>query len=110
MDVSLSATAVFLGTGRLYNDREVVEVLWQGGEALGMPLTWNGRKQYALGLLPIGDAFAVWSKAAVPWFSAVPEGNYEAAVSPWWRLPWHGLSLAIGFVLIGVFGRWSGRA
>jgi hypothetical protein len=103
LGVSLSATAVMMGTARVYGDTHLLTILGQAGEALALPLHWGGQKSYGLGLLPIGDAFAVWSKGAVSWFGAQPAGVYLPILPPNWRLTFHLLTL----VLWSLWGRWG---
>lgn len=99
LGVSLSATAVGLGTARVVKDEALLRPLWQGGEALGMPLTWpplgQRKKFYAAGLLPVGDAFLAWSKVARPWLTEVPSPEYTAVRPWWWRWPYHLLTLTL---------------
>lgn len=97
--VSLSATAVFLGASRVYGDAELTRAIWQGGEALGWALETGGRRRYALGLLPIGDAFVVWAKTAVPWLGEPPPADYPPIIPWWWRWPLHLLSLGVLLVV-----------
>ncbi|MCP5099160.1 MAG: hypothetical protein GY943_26700 [Chloroflexi bacterium] len=103
--VSLSATAVFLGTARRFNDHELATAIWQGGEALGMAITTNKGRRYALGALPIGDAFVTWSKAATPWFVEQPERPYPPIIPGSWRLPYHLLSIGV-LVFAKKLGEW----
>ncbi|MCP4417081.1 MAG: hypothetical protein GY805_10690 [Chloroflexi bacterium] len=98
-DVSLSATAVFLGTSRLFHDDDVMTAVWQGGEALGLAVKTGKGRRYAFGLLPIGDAFVVWSKAATGWFTSIDPPAYPPIIPHWWRWPFHSLSLAVLLVL-----------
>lgn len=81
--VSLSATVVTLGAARVQGD-PLENALARTGEILGAPLTGLTTKRYALGLLPVGDAFLAWSTTAPT--SAVDGPRFE--VVWWWRLPW----------------------
>ncbi len=102
--VSLSATAVFLGTSRVYGDTELTAAIWQGGEALGWAVEVRDERRYALGLLPIGDAFVVWSKTAVPWLTKPSPPAYTAIMPWWWRWPLHLLSL-VPVIIMGFITR-----
>jgi len=85
--VSLSASAVAAGAARIHGDAQLADALLSVGEVLALPLTLGGKKRYAFGLLPVGDAFGAWTKAARPRVQAPP----PAAPGPlpgWWRLPW----------------------
>ncbi|MDA0244456.1 MAG: hypothetical protein OT477_13645 [Chloroflexi bacterium] len=93
--VSLSATTVMWGTARVYGDEALMVPLGQAGEALAWPLGWGGKRWYGFGLLPVGDAFAVWAQVATPWFTAVPTGNYGMIRPWWWRLPYHLAAVAL---------------
>jgi hypothetical protein len=98
--VSLSATAIFLGTSRLYRDEEVSTAVWQGGEALGLAVHTGKQRYYAFGLLPIGDAFVVWAKTMTPWFEKIESTHLPSVIPWWWRWPLHSLSLLVIAVLI----------
>ncbi|WP_174557142.1 hypothetical protein [Nocardia jejuensis] len=90
--ISLSATAVALGAARANGDRELGGSLTALGETFGAPVTFGGSKRYALGVLPIGDAFLAWSFAT----PAGPAATSLPTVTPWWwRLPWHLLAVVI---------------
>lgn len=85
--VSLSATVVALGAARVNGDPELAAALGSEGELLGLPLTLPGSKRYAFGLVPIGDAFVVWSATARPLTTPfVPARDY--GLRWWWRIPW----------------------
>lgn len=58
--VSLSATVVGLAAARANGDSTLAEDLATTMEAAGMPIGWE-QKRYALGLLPVGDAFVAWA-------------------------------------------------
>ncbi|GAA1606999.1 hypothetical protein GCM10009789_71650 [Kribbella sancticallisti] len=97
--VSLSATAVTLGAARVQND-SLATVLGREGELLGGPITGLNTKRYALGLVPIGDAFLAWSATARP-FVAVEQPKLSSGNS-WWWLPWLLLVWLPSLVLWGV--------
>jgi len=91
--VSLSATAVALGTAKLNGDVQLHRAIWQASELVGLP---NGRqkKRYWFGLLPITDAFLLWSQTAKPWYSELAE-PVNISYPRWWRWPTHGISLVL---------------
>jgi hypothetical protein len=93
--LSASATVVALGAAIVHGDRALADPLLHTGEAAGLPLSWRGTKRYALGQLPVGDAFLVWAKTARPWLAPAEPITLPPVVRPWWRLPLHGLSLAL---------------
>lgn len=87
LGISLSATAVTLGAARVNGDNDLAAALASEAELLGAPVSGLQTKRYALGLLPIGDAFLVWSATARPWGVAQqPEQDFD--IRWWWRLPW----------------------
>lgn len=93
--VSGSATVVALGAAQVHGDRALAAPLLHLSEALGFPLEVGDTKRYALGALPVGDAFLVWSKSARPWVAGPMQLTLPEPVPRWWRLPWHALSLAL---------------
>jgi len=93
--VSLSATTVTLGAARAWGDTGLAEPLRFGGEFLGMGITVGDEKRYALGMLPVGDAFLVWSKTAPLWRTRPPDQSFDPVVPFWWRLPLHAISLML---------------
>ncbi len=62
--ISLSATVVAQGAARVNGDRDLATAIGSEGELLGLPIGLPGSKRYAFGLMPIGDAFVVWSSTA----------------------------------------------
>jgi hypothetical protein len=99
---------VTLGAAAVQGDGRLAGALANYGELIGVPVSTPGSKRYAAGVLPIGDAFLVWSKTAQPWVAAPP-----AAVPPaigWsWRLPFLAvLALAVLLAWIPVARSVSG--
>jgi hypothetical protein len=86
--LSLSASAVTIGTARVLGDEPLSRGLTQAAESAGLPLEWSGRRRYAFGLLPVGDAFLVWSQTSRPWTGPAPDPP-PPTLPAWWRLPWH---------------------
>ncbi|MEM1056117.1 MAG: hypothetical protein AAGI52_11360 [Bacteroidota bacterium] len=66
MGVSMPGTVVAIGAARRYGDEALARDLSQTVEAFGFPLVWRGRRMYALGALPVGDAFLAWARTAEP--------------------------------------------
>ncbi|GAA4251902.1 hypothetical protein GCM10022255_046340 [Dactylosporangium darangshiense] len=86
LGVSLSATVVTIGAARVEGDDALASALSSYGELAGVPLpTWH-TKRYALGLMPVGDAFLVWARTAQPWVSPPPAAP-PAVIGPLWRAP-----------------------
>jgi hypothetical protein len=94
--ISLSASAVGAGASLVWGDDVAARSLFRAGEAFGMPIRLGGVKRYAFGMLPIGDAFGVWSKTARPWLSERTPRAHEARIWNGWRWPWW---VTIGVVL-----------
>ncbi|MBN2004498.1 MAG: hypothetical protein JXA21_14175 [Anaerolineae bacterium] len=92
---SASATVVTLGGAQVQGDREVGDALLRASEAVGLPLRWGGAKRYALGIMPVGDAFLVWAKSSSPWVASWEPANAPQIVNRGWRLPLHGAALLI---------------
>ncbi|MGW6121696.1 hypothetical protein ACWFRF_21820 [Nocardia sp. NPDC055165] len=91
--VSLSATVVAQGAARVNGDSDLAAAIGSAGELLGLPVGLPGSKRYAFGLMPIGDAFVVWSSTAR--LLTEPTTAFERDVRWWWRLPWLSVLLAI---------------
>jgi hypothetical protein len=101
LGVSLSASAVAGAAGRRQGDDRVVRALDAEAELLGAPITWAGRRRYAAGQLPVGDAFLAWSRAQTP--AAVTAGRTDGP-GPLWA-PWALLPLAPGLVALLLIAR-----
>jgi hypothetical protein len=83
LGVSASASAVTLAAARSVGDAELAADLEREAELLGLPLRWAGERRYALGLLPVGDAFLAWARTR-PIDPAGYGGGSEESVRPWW--------------------------
>ena len=104
--ISLSATAVMMGTARMYGDKELAIAIEQAGEALAMPITWRGQKRYGFGFLPIGDAFAAWSQTTIPWFQEPAMFTYPRMLPRFWQWRLHLASLLLLSLLWFVGLKW----
>jgi hypothetical protein len=93
--ISLSATVVAQGAARLNGDHALAAAIGSEGELLGLPIDLPWSKRYAFGLMPIGDAFVVWSSTA----RSLTEPTTTIALDMrwWWPLPW--LSVLILFAI-----------
>ncbi|MEO3775301.1 hypothetical protein ABGB16_00315 [Micromonospora sp. B11E3] len=98
LGVSLSATVVALGVAQSQGDAALAGALANYGELVGLPVDTPWTRRYALGALPVGDAFLAWSKTARPWVAAPPDPP-PATVRWWWRLP-----LLSALLLVGLLG------
>jgi len=80
--LSLSATALAIGTARSAGDRELARTLEREGELFGLPWQWDGRRTYAAGVLPVGEAFLAWARTAP---APAPSPPVPPAPTPlWW--------------------------
>ena len=91
------ATVVGAGAAIANGDEHLATALLATAESAGFPIEIAGRRWYAGGLLPVGDAFLAWARSALP---AAPATEYPPLVPWWWRLPVHALSLALGFMVL----------
>ncbi|MGC4804384.1 hypothetical protein [Micromonospora sp. DT233] len=98
LGVSLSATVVALGAAQAQGDAALAGALANYGDLVGLPADTPRTRRYALGVLPIGDAFLAWAKTARPWV-ADPPPPPPATVAWWWRLPLLALLLGVGMLL-----------
>ncbi len=103
-DISPISSGVALATARINGDEETFERLIQLSEVVGLPTTMGDKKWFSLGLLPVGDAFLVWSKTIVPWRKSAtltPPIEYPRLTSTWYACT-NGLALiiAVGLGLI----------
>jgi len=85
LGISLSATVVTMGAARVEHD-PLADRLAREGDLLGLPVSGLKTKRYALGLVPIGDAFLAWSASARP-IVAAEQPELESGPG-WWRGPW----------------------
>jgi hypothetical protein len=80
--LSGSATAVAIGAATVNGDRALAATLVHEADLAGVPLDLGGGRRYALGLLPMGDAFVTWARSAPAALVAV--GPRPAPVRAWW--------------------------
>jgi hypothetical protein len=93
------ATVVGAGAAIANGDEDLATTLLATAELLGFPIEIAGRRRYAGGYLPVGDAFLAWARSA----PAPPlRTQYAALVPRWWRLPIHALSLALAVLALNV--------
>jgi hypothetical protein len=95
LDISLSATVVTVGAARIQGDDKLADTMLDIGEALGLPIEWNGQKRYAFGVLPVGDAFLAWAKTARPWTVDFAPDDFEPVVWAGWRWSVHLVSFGL---------------
>jgi len=95
LGVSLSATVVTLGAAQVHRDTALAGGMANYGELAGVPIDTPWTKRYALGVMPVGDAFLAWAKTARPWVGSPP------AVTPGWTARWWRLPLLSALALFG---------
>lgn len=81
LGVSASASTVTLAAARTVGDTELATDLDREAELLGLPMVWAGERRYALGLLPVGDAFLAWARTRV---AGPPVAADWPRVRTWW--------------------------
>ncbi|MDA8369310.1 MAG: hypothetical protein M0026_05525 [Nocardiopsaceae bacterium] len=94
--LSASASTVALGDAVLFNDGDAADALTGFAEATGSAIETGGERRYLGGVLPVGDAFLVWSLTAGGEHAA-PDPAVSGEFSGWWRVPWH---VATGILLV----------
>jgi hypothetical protein len=90
LGVSAPASVVGVAAARLTGHARAAADLRASAEVLGMPLQWNGRRSYALGQLPVGDAFLAWASVVRPWNVPAPPASSDTPYDGW-RIIWCGL-------------------
>ncbi len=80
LGVSLSAFAVTLAAARANGDASLADTLDREAETFGVGLQWRGERRYALGQLPVGDAWPACARSTP--VGARP--SRAAASRTWW--------------------------
>jgi hypothetical protein len=93
------ATVVGAGAAIANGDEDLATALLAAAEVVGLPIEIAGRRRYAGGYLPVGDAFLAWARSAPP--GSLRTG-YVPVVPGWWRLLLHTLSLVLGVSVLYV--------
>ena len=82
-----SSTAVSIGAARANGDPDLAVAILHEADVYGMPLTWSGERRYLGGVLPVGDAFMAWARAA-----PLAPATDQPSPTAWWPmhllLPW----------------------
>jgi len=91
------ATVVGAAAAIRNGDQDLATTLLSAIEGVGLPIEIAGRRRYAGGLLPVGDAFLAWARTVPPGDSNV---RYVRLVPHAWRLPFHALSLVLGSAVL----------
>jgi hypothetical protein len=98
--VSLSASAVAIGTAEVNGDRHLGNALRHAAEVVGVPVGWS-EKRYLLGAMPVADVFLLWAKTARGGAEAAPTG----APGRGWPVP----SLVFDGALFAIAVWWGNR-
>lgn len=90
LGVSAPASVVGIAAARMTGHHRAAADLRASPEVLGVPLQWFGRRSYAFGKLPVGDAFLAWVSVVRPWNQ--PEAPADPS-TPYtgWRIAWYAL-------------------
>lgn len=102
LGVSAPASVVGIAAARITGHHRAAADLRASPEVLGVPVQWRGRRSYAFGKLPIGDAFLAWSSVVRPW-NTPPAAASAAMPFRGWRTLWCGIwGLVLIFSLIRI--------
>ncbi|WP_372370745.1 hypothetical protein [Candidatus Uabimicrobium sp. HlEnr_7] len=88
---SASSSAVTIGAAKVHKDPLYIK-LSNTAEMVGLPFTFGNEKFYLGGILPIADAFIVWSRTATLWTTRIGKVKHSPILSDYWRFPFHILS------------------
>jgi len=108
--LGFSGPAAVVGAGAAIanGDDELADTLLTTAEVAGFPVELAGRRRYAGGFIPIGDAFLAWSRTT-PSPLEQGRGDYGRLVPRAWRLPLHAASFVLaGSILHVAFRVWQG--
>ncbi|HEU4561455.1 MAG TPA: hypothetical protein VFS20_26615 [Longimicrobium sp.] len=100
LGVSAPASVVGVAAARMVGRPAAAADLRAAPEVLGMPLQWGGRRSYAFGELPVGDAFLAWVTVVRPRNQPAPPISPGSPYAGWrwmWMLIW-GVILALSVV------------
>jgi len=87
-----SGPAVVVGAAaaRVHGDEALARVLLEAVEVGGVPIELAGRRRYAGGWLPVGDAFIAWARTSP--LGEAERGRWPPVIPAWWAVPAHILS------------------
>jgi hypothetical protein len=86
---------VTIGAAQCQCDASLAAALASYGELAGMPVDTPWTKRYAVGMLPVGDAFLTWSQTARPGVANAPTPP-PVRVPGWWRAPLSSVLVVLG--------------
>jgi len=87
LGVAGPASVVGVAAARITGHAAAAADLRASSEVVGMPLQWGGRRSYAFGELPVGDAFLAWATVVRPW-NQPPAPLSPATPFAGWRVVW----------------------
>lgn len=90
LGVSAPASVVGIAAARMTGHHRAAADLRASPEVLGAPVQWRGRRSYAFGRLPVGDAFLAWASVVRPWNAAAAPASPSTPYRGW-RVVWCGL-------------------
>jgi hypothetical protein len=82
LGLSLSASVVAVGTARRAGDEALAADLEREAELFGLPWEWAGKRRYAGGVLPVGDAFLAFARVQRPAGASGPAPSAPRTL--WW--------------------------
>lgn len=88
LGVSAPASVVGVAAARMVGRPAAAADLRASPEVLGVPLQWSGRRSYAFGELPVGDAFLAWVTVVRPWNQPAPPPSPASSPFAGWRWVW----------------------
>ena len=107
LGVSAPASVVGIAAARMVGREAAAADLRASPEVLGFPVQWGGRRSYAFGVLPVGEAFLAWASVVRPWNvpPAAPSSGSPFGAWRWiWSVGW-GLLLALSLFRLVVLVR-----
>lgn len=105
LGVGAPGSIVGIAAARITGHAAAAADLRASAEVVGMPLQWGGRRSYAFGRLPVGDAFLAWATVVRPWNQPAAPISSEASPFSGWRTVWvllWGLLLALSVARVAI--------
>ncbi|HEX6747725.1 MAG TPA: hypothetical protein VF092_10580 [Longimicrobium sp.] len=96
LGVSAPASIVGIAAARITGHADAAADLRASPEVLGVPIEWGGRRSYAFGELPVGEAFLAWATVVRPWNQPAAPLSSASPFAGWrwvWGSIWGGLLL-----------------
>jgi len=93
LDIGGASSIVGQRTMGLYGDWDQYVGIRNCIETFGVGYTWNSKKKYIFGQLPMADAFIAWS-------NSIEKMGDQEKVQSFWRLKFHILTLVLVLILV----------